>query len=115
MIYDQAITIVTPGTKTSRSGDEIPDWDPDVATERTISGVSVQPALQAEPDGQVRDVTITGMRVITDDGIDVQIQPNERIRFEGLLYEVDGEIARWPDPVGVGVDHCEFNLKRVEG
>lgn len=38
-----------------------------------------------------------------------------RVRHRGIAYEIEGSIQQWPDPVGVGLDHMTFYLRRADG
>ncbi len=114
MIYDQTITALRPAFVTDRYSNQIPDWS--VATRSVVGGVSVQPATQQEPGADNRTLVITGWRVFTSDGVDIDLLPTDRIELaSGEMCEVDGKVARWPALDGPGVDHCEFALRRVEG
>jgi hypothetical protein len=39
----------------------------------------------------------------------------DRVEFDGQTYEVNGDVARWPDPIERLVDHVEFSIVLVRG
>lgn len=120
MICSQSITVLRAPTTTDRRNDEIRDW---ANPERIIvSGVSVQPGVQLEPqgfqrgrEGDLRDATVTGWKVFSQRGTDIDVFASDRVELDdGTVCEVIGEVGRWPSPGG-GVHHVEFLLQRVEG
>lgn len=104
----QSVTRIRPGVKSSR-GSVIPDWaDTD---ELVISGCSVQPATTSlSQDGRVLGI-LDGMTCYMPPGSDVQ--EGDRIRFEGVLYTIDGAPRIWPS--AGRLSHVQINLKRWSG
>lgn len=45
---------------------------------------------------------------------DTALVSSNRIRWQGAVYEVSGEVRRWPSPTG-RLAHIEADLERVEG
>ena len=104
----QSVTRIRPGVKSSR-GSDIPDWSK--ADELVISGCSVQPATTSlSQDGRVLGI-LDGMTCYLPSGADVQ--EGDRIRFEGILYMIDGAPRVWPGVANCA--HVQVNLKRWTG
>lgn len=112
-MFDQMVTRVRAGTKTDRGGNTVPDWDN--PQRLAISGLSVQPSVQTEATDPTRTAVVTGWHVLSEPGTAPDVLSSDRIEFNGLTCEVDGEVAAWPDPLGPGVHHIEFSLKRATG
>lgn len=90
-----------------------PDWaDPD---RLTVSAVNVQPANRSSSseDTVDRQVSVTEWDLQTPQGVDIDLLATDRLEVDGMVLEVVGEVARWPDPFGPGVHHVEARLKRV--
>lgn len=106
----QSITIIRPGTTTSR-GSTIFDWtNPTKST--TVSGCSVQPAATTlSEDGRVLGIT-DGMTAYLPNGTDVQA--GDHIVYDGDTYEITGEPRVWVSPTGMR-NHILLNLKRYSG
>lgn len=103
------------GARTDRAGNSVPDWSPGAVDELVVDRLSIQPRSQTEePTAGRPALVVTGWLVISEPGTAPDVQPQDRVRFDGITCEVDGEIARWPDSNG-GVHHVEFALKRVTG
>ena len=113
MCFDQSLVRVRAGTKTDRGGNTVPDWD--TATRVTYGAVNVQPNTQVETVNEQRQLVIIGWRVQTDEGTDVDITAADRIEWDDKVLQVDGDVARWPDPLAGGVHHVEFTMKRATG
>ena len=94
-------------------GDETRDWD--AAIDTPIVGVNVQPNQQGEDDGVLRTVVATSWRVQSPPGVDLDVVPSDRVVQDGVVCEVVGEVARWPDPITGGTHHVEFTIRRTEG
>lgn len=86
------------------------DWPRVVST--TVRRVEVLPDASTEAEGD-RPVVITGWRLITRRGVDVDLIPGDRVTALGRLLEVDGEPARYP--LGGHHHHTEVRLKEVAG
>ncbi|MCT2279301.1 hypothetical protein M3G91_16925 [Micromonospora chalcea] len=116
MLFRQRLTVVRPGTRTDRSGSVVDDWSPTAVTRIPVTRVNVQPNQQAEQVGDTRTVVTTGLRVLSQPGTNPDVRAADRIEYDGLTYQVDGEVARWPDPVNSArVHHVEFTMVRVTG
>lgn len=86
------------------------DWAS--ATTTTYAGVSVQPDTSTEAVGD-RPVVVTGWRLATPRGSDIDLLATDRVTYDGMTLEVDGEVARYF--LGGRVHHVEARLKRVTG
>ncbi|MER6364980.1 hypothetical protein [Kitasatospora sp. NPDC001527] len=85
------------------------DWSRAIST--TVPRVEVVPQESTEAVGD-RPVVVTGWRLITRHGNDVDLQPGDRVTALGRLLEVDGEPARYQ--LG-GHHHTEVRLMEVVG
>lgn len=94
-------------------GNEIRDWDASETT--TMRGVNVQPSSQDEDTTARRTSVVTGWRVQSAPGVDLDIVATDRVVIDGLECEVVGEVARWPHPITGGIHHVEFEAERREG
>ena len=105
----QTITRIRPGTRTVR-GSEIRDWDdPD---ELEISGCSMQPAGNSlSQDGRVLGV-FDGYTCYAP--VNADIQAGDRIRFNGQVFEINGEPNLWTSATG-NLDNMLLNLVRWSG
>lgn len=117
MWFDQSAVRVRAGRKSDRGNPDstVLDWSPGAVTRVTLERLNIQPSVQTESTDAERSPVITGWRVQSDEGVDLDVTAQDRIEWDGMLLDVEGEIARWPDPLGAGVHHVEFNLKRVTG
>lgn len=111
ILYRQSVTIVRPGTTTDEYHNERPDWGAG-ATRIPVTGVNVQPFGGSAEDTDDRQVTVTGWRLYTPRGRDVDLRETDRIEFDGMTLQVTGKVARWPAPGG-GVHHIEADLREV--
>lgn len=82
------------------------------ATRTTVARVSVQPDGSTEATGD-RTSVVTGWRLITSKGRDFPALSGDRIEYDGMTLEVDGEVGRFR--MGSRVHHVEARLKRVTG
>lgn len=114
-MFDQSVTRVRAGTTTDRGGNTVPDWSDAAVSRLAISGLSVQPSVQSEATDATRTAVVTGWHVLSQPGTAPDVLSSDRIVFGDLTCEVDGEVAAWPDPLGPGVHHIEFSLKRATG
>lgn len=116
---EEGVVRIRAGRKPDRGNPgRIPDWSPGAVDRAELPPLNIQPRVQDEGHGNAdldRTPVITGWRVQADHGVDLDVTAADRIEWDGLLLEVEGEIARWPDPVEGGLDHVEFNVVRVTG
>ena len=117
MIFLQSLVRVRAGHKSSRGNpdDTVPDWSPGAVSRLTVTDLSVQPNTQNETTDETRTAVVTGWRVLSAPGTDADIRAEDRIEWDGLTFEVEGEIARWPDPFDGTTHHIEFVMRRATG
>ncbi|MFE6868307.1 hypothetical protein ACFVFS_17295 [Kitasatospora sp. NPDC057692] len=113
MIWDQSVVRVRAGPPPDRAGNTIKDWT--TATRTTITRLSVQPVLQTERQETDRTSVVTGWRVLSEPGTAPDVRADDRIEYDGLLCEVQGEVGRWPHPVLGGTHHVEWQMRRSTG
>jgi hypothetical protein len=82
------------------------DWDSPVVT--TVTGCRVQPV----PGDEVLDRLTR--RWVLFAPLGTALVSANRIRWNGTLYDVTGEVRRWASPSGA-LAHIEADLQRVEG
>lgn len=107
--YRQEITRIRPTMKDSR-GSLVPDWS--AVDELLIKGCSVQPAGTNLVTGERVEGITDGMVAYCPSGVD--IKTGDRIRFNGNIYTIKGEVRDWPSATG-RLDHLVLNLERYHG
>jgi hypothetical protein len=112
-MFNQTVVRLRAGEKTDRGGNTVPDWSNPIPL--TVQGLNIQPNSQAEDVDEQRNAVVTGYRVQSTEGTAPDIQPADRIVWADEVYEVDGEVARWPDLFTDTVHHIEFVIKRATG
>lgn len=106
----QSVTIVRPGTKTSR-GSTIPDWEHPVKI-ISVSNCSVQPASTGlSEDGRVLGIT-DGMTAYLPEG--TEVFAGDHVVYSGKTYEITGEPRTWQSATGHN-NHILLNLRRASG
>lgn len=111
--FTDTVSTVRPGTRVDRYGDEVEDWDSPVVT--PIDGCKVTPVAGGPEDQGVLDdraALTKRWALAAPPGSD--IRSTDRIRWNDLDYEVEGDPLLWKSPLG-SVDHVYVQLKRVEG
>ncbi|MGK5729723.1 hypothetical protein [Streptomyces sp. URMC 124] len=103
------------GTRLDRGGNVVTDWSPDAVSRLPITEVSIQPTTAAETATPERTAVITGWHVQSPPGVDLDVRAADRIEWDGMTLEIDGEVARWSDPIEGGTHHVEFDLVRATG
>lgn len=111
MLYLQSVVIVRPGVVEDDYGNEQEDWG-DAATRIPVSGVNVQPSGGSTEDTDDKQITVTGWRLYTPRGMDIDLRETDRVEALGTVMQVIGKVARWPAPGG-GVHHVEADLREV--
>lgn len=111
MLYEQSIVIVRAGQSTDAYGNTRQDWTS--ATRTPVVGVNVQPQGADIEDTDDRQITVTGWRLYTPRGMDLDLLATDRIEAWGTTMQVIGKVARWPAPAG-GVHHVEATLQEVD-
>lgn len=111
--YGHTIVRVRAPLVADRYGNRKRDWT--AATRATVTGVNVQPAgspPQSDEDTTDRQTTITGWRLYTPQGMDVDLLETDRVEYEGMTLEVDGKVGRWR--IDGRVHHVEAALREVD-
>ncbi|MFF5473332.1 hypothetical protein [Streptomyces achromogenes] len=112
-MFNQSAVRVRAGSKTDRGGNTVPDWShPD---RLTVTGLNIQPNSQSEGVDEQRDAVITGYRVQSTEGTAPDIKATDRIEWNSQTFEVDGEVATWPDLFTDTPHHIEFAMVRATG
>ena len=115
MMFNQSLVRVRPGERTDRGGNTVPDWSPGAVSRLTVDRVNIQPSIQQESVDEQRDAVVTGWHVQSAEGTNPDITATDRIEWDGMTLEVDGEVARWPDLFADAVHHIELDMKRTTG
>jgi len=110
LAVDTVIVIRAP-LAANRYGGQLRDWT--TTTRTTVVGVSVQPAAATE-DVRDRELLVNAYTLFTSRGQDIDLEATDRVEWNGLVLQVDGDPNRWPAPGG-GVHHVEAALKLVTG
>ncbi|MFE4514424.1 hypothetical protein ACFRMQ_09575 [Kitasatospora sp. NPDC056783] len=110
--YGQTVVTLRAPFVVDRYGNTTSERDWTRATSTTVARVDVVPQESTEAVGD-RPVVVTGWRLITRPGTDVDLGPGDRVTALGRLLEVDGEPARYL--LGARHHHTEVRLKEVNG
>lgn len=101
----QTITRVRPATRVV-NGRTVPDWTVAPQSELGIPGWTVQPGDMSE---ELANRSSTTARYTALGPANVDILPTDAVRFQGVLYQVDGGPQFWPSPTGA-LDHTYLRL-----
>lgn len=105
----QTVTRIRPKTTKTVRGSVVPDWEN--ASEKEISGCSVQPASTSlSQDGRVLGISDLYTLFAPPDA---DIQTGDRISFNSKVYEIDGEVRIYPSVLNL--EHIEITLRRYNG
>lgn len=117
MMFNQSAVRVRAGRKSDRGNPDnsVLDWSPGAVTRATVEQLNIQPTIQQEAVDEERDAVVTGWHVQSDEGTSPDITALDRIEWDGMLLEIDGEVARWPELFTDAVHHIEFEMKRTTG
>jgi hypothetical protein len=105
LVHD--VTILTPGSDTSRYGDTVKDWS--TATSTTVKGWVSQ--RNAAEDRDHREAQISGWVLFLHS--DTTITGFDRVTWSGITFEVDGPVNPAWSPRGE--HHLEVPLRVVTG
>ncbi|MFD6477761.1 hypothetical protein ACFWEH_30120 [Streptomyces anulatus] len=110
--YKQTVVTLRAPFLVDRYGNttSVRDWEN--ATRTTVRRVSVQPDASSEDTGD-RPVVVSGWRLITRRGADIDLAPGDRVVALGRVLDVDGDVARWT--LAGRHHHTEARLKEVTG
>jgi hypothetical protein len=87
-----------------------PMWDWDHAERVDIEDVSVQPVARPELIGPAADAVPTRWLIV--DSANGNFLATDRVEYNGVEYEVDGDPAEYETGV---LDHAELFIQRVAG
>lgn len=114
-MFADTVEVLTAATTTDPyTGDAAEDWSQD-PTIVPVSG-EVQPLSSVEAVLTAQTVVSRWrayLEPMAQDGTPVVVTAQNRIRYDGTDYEIDGKPDVWK--VGGSVDHYELLLKLVEG
>lgn len=102
-----SIHVITAAIVADRYGNESLDWDTG-AQFTFVSGCRVQPATGTEVLDRVT------RRWLLFAPPDTALTSADRVQWDGVTYDVVGEVRRWASPTGA-LAHLEADLSRVEG
>lgn len=74
---------------------------------------AVSPRVEAEEIGNNRSMVIDGFNVY--DSVDCPVGPHDEVTIRGLRHKVDGEVAKWFDPLTGKQFGAVYAVKRVDG
>ena len=116
-MFNQSAVRVRAGRKPDRGNPDstLPDWSPTAVDRLTVTGLNIQPSIQTETVDEQRNQVVTGWHVQSAEGTNPDIRAVDRIEWDGMTLEVDGEVARWPELFTDAVHHIEFEMKRATG
>lgn len=87
------------------------DWSEPL--ELTLEGVAIAPSSSVESTAVDRNPVVTQMSIYC--GPDEDILAGDRIRDGETLWDVQGEVANWKNPLTGWAPGAEFRIKRVAG
>lgn len=103
----RTVQVVTPGTRVDAYGDTQPDWT--TAIVFTTSGWLAQQTSLEDRDGRNTTASTLSLTLLPD----TPITARDRVRIDGILYEVVAEpLAAWTPR---GEHHIEATLSLVTG
>ncbi|GAA3384496.1 hypothetical protein [Streptomyces racemochromogenes] len=114
-MFNQSAVRVRAGTRPDRGGNTAMDWSPGAVNRLTVTGLNIQPASQSESADEQRTAVVTGYKVQSAPGTAPDVKAADRIEWAGLVYEVQGEVGRWPQLFADSVHHIEFVMDRATG
>jgi hypothetical protein len=104
--HHDTVELLAASAVTDRYGNDTLDWsDPTVTS---ISNCRVLPEAGTEILDRVT------RRWVLFAPPDTPLDSAHRVRWDGVIYGVIGEVRRWPSPSGA-LAHIEADLERVEG
>lgn len=104
--HNQTVEVLTGTAHTDRYGNAAPDWGS--PTSVSVAGCRLVPV----PGNEVLDRVTRRWTLYAPP--DTMITAASRVRWAGVIYDVTGEVRRWPSPTG-RLAHVEADLERVDG
>lgn len=116
-LLPHTIDVITAGSVDDGYGNARADWSPGAAVERTVAAYVRPASTSVRPAGNEhveagRNVVEVAWQVHTND---LDITALNRIRFGGVVYDVDGQPLTWRVLPGGKVGHSKLLLRRVDG
>ncbi|RPK50405.1 hypothetical protein [Streptomyces sp. ADI93-02] len=111
-MYSDSVTRLRAPLVTDRYGNQTTDRDWPNAVQTQFRGVNVQPDNSVESVGERTSVT-TAWRLVGPKGRDFDVLRTDRLVYDGMTLEVDGEVARYR--YAGRVHHVEIRMVRVSG
>jgi hypothetical protein len=105
----ETVTFIRAGEPTQ---DDYGNDVPGAPVETDVPGCAVWPRASSE-DVQGRLQVTEGLNVVAPYGTDVQ--PHDRARVRGVLYDVDGDPGEWSSPLTGTRAGVQIELTRVTG
>ncbi|MFE0447340.1 hypothetical protein ACFW6C_07560 [Streptomyces fungicidicus] len=112
LAYRDAFVRVRAPLVTDRYGNTTTERDWSRAERLPVSGVEVQPDGSSETTGD-RELVLTGWKIYSPRGRDLDLLKSDRVEYDGMTLEVDGEIGR--HKLRGRVHHVEVRVRRVTG
>lgn len=110
MLFTDVVTLVRAPLIEDKYGNATTQRDWANAARTVYASVSVQPDVSTEETGD-RATVISGWQLRTPKGRDFPALPTDRVEYDGMTLEVDGEVGRYR--MGGRIHHVELRLKRV--
>lgn len=105
---NDTVVRIRPATTTQR-GSTVFDWN--TATEKEITGCSMQPASTSlSEDGRVLGIRDEYSLFAP---ADADIKAGDRIRYDGKVYTIDGDVRTQPS--ALRLEHIHIYLRRYSG
>lgn len=105
------ITIITPGRVDDGYGNEVLTYEPAEGATTREARAYVRPAPASE-DVVDRNAVTAAWQVHTND---LAVTALDRVAFDGLPYDIDGQPNVWRTIPGGRPGHAKFLLRRVDG
>lgn len=109
-LADQTVTRLRATSSTDGYGDASANWTSPSSLD--IAGCSVQPMIGEEILAN-RDAIVSRWQWFGP--YDADVTGRDRIRFDSVVYEIDGSVQKWRDPTGSGLDHLTAILRAANG
>jgi hypothetical protein len=94
MLPGETVVVLTAGTTSDPySGETVEDWT--TPTEHAVPDVLVEPRPSGEPLQDARNQVTTGRTLYFQSPPDVAISASNRVRIDGIIYDILGEDADW--------------------